>query len=169
VDTAGAVAASRTMVLNAVVGFGANLGDRLRAMRSALAELTAITRLVKTSHVYETAPVGPPQPAYLNAAALVAWDGTAEALLEALLAIEAKLGRVRGSQRFGPRTLDLDVLWIDGLAVEGERLIVPHPRLRQRAFAVVPLLEVAPHARDPRTGEAYAVPAGEVRRTEERL
>jgi 2-amino-4-hydroxy-6-hydroxymethyldihydropteridine diphosphokinase len=156
-------------VLNAVVGLGANLGDRLRAMRLALAELSALARMVKTSHVYETAPVGPPQPAYLNAAALVAWDGTAEALLDALLAIEAKLGRVRGAQRFGPRTLDLDVLWIEGLAVEGERLIVPHPRLRERAFAVVPLLEVAPHARDPRTGEAYTAPAGEVRMTDQIL
>jgi 2-amino-4-hydroxy-6-hydroxymethyldihydropteridine diphosphokinase len=156
-------------VLKAVVGFGANLGDRLRAMRWALAELSAVARVVKTSHVYETAPVGPPQPAYLNAAALVVWDGTAEGLLDALLAIETKIGRVRGPQRFGPRTLDLDVLWIEGLAVEGERLIAPHPRLRERAFALVPLLEIAPAARDPRTGEAYSAPPGDVRRTDEVL
>jgi 2-amino-4-hydroxy-6-hydroxymethyldihydropteridine diphosphokinase len=90
-------------------------------------------------------------------------------LLDALLAIEAKLGRVRGGERFGPRTLDLDVLWIEGHVEEGPRLVVPHPRLRERAFAVIPLLEVAPGARDPRTGEAYAVPAGEVRRTGEML
>jgi len=156
-------------VLRAVVGLGANLGDRLRAMRSALAALAAVARVESTSHVYETAPVGPPQPGYLNAAVLVAWDGTAEALLDRLLAIEVKLGRVRGPDRFGARTLDLDVLWIEGLAEEGERLVVPHPRLRERAFAVVPLLEVAPDARDPRTGEPYEVPAGEVRRTDEVL
>ena len=86
-----------------------------------------------------------------------------------MLAIEAKLGRVRGEERLGPRPLDLDVLWIEGHAEEGPRLVVPHPRLRERAFAVIPLLEVAPDARDPVTGEAYAVPEGEVRRTGEVL
>lgn len=156
-------------VVCAVVGFGANLGDRLPTMRAGLAALGSVARVERTSHVYETAPIGPPQPAYLNAAALVTWEGTAEGLLDALLAIEAKLGRVRGGERFGPRTLDLDVLWIEGHVEEGPRLVVPHPRLRERAFAVIPLLEVAPGARDPRTGEAYAVPAGEVRRTGEML
>jgi 2-amino-4-hydroxy-6-hydroxymethyldihydropteridine diphosphokinase len=67
------------------------------------------------------------------------------------------LGRVR-AERFGPRTIDLDLLWIEGVAVDGPRLVVPHPRLRERAFALVPLLEVAPDARDPRTGELFAVP-----------
>jgi len=153
------------VALRAVVGFGANLGDRLRVMRAALAELATVARVEKTSHVYATAPVGPPQPEYLNAAALVVWEGTAEALLDALLGIEAKLGRVRGGERFGPRTIDLDVLWIDGASEETERLVVPHPRLTERAFAMVPLLEVAPDARDPRTGEAYVAPHGAVKRT----
>jgi len=157
------------VALRAVIGFGANLGDRLGTMRAALAELARAARVERTSHVYATAPVGPPQPEYLNAAALVAWEGTAEGLLEALLAIETKLGRVRGGERFGPRTIDLDVLWIDGLAVEGERLVVPHPRLLGRAFAMAPLLEVAPDARDPRTGEPYAAPPGDVRRMDDVL
>ena len=155
--------------LRAVIGFGANLGDRLAAMRAALAELGAVARVVGTSHVYATAPVGPPQPEYLNAAALVAWEGTPKGLLEALLAIEGKLGRVRGGERFGPRTIDLDVLWIDGVAQETERLVVPHPRLKERAFAMVPLLEVAPDARDPRTGESYGVAQGDVVRTDDVL
>jgi 2-amino-4-hydroxy-6-hydroxymethyldihydropteridine diphosphokinase len=155
--------------LRAVIGFGANLGDRLGAMRAALAELGDVARVEKTSHVYATAPVGPPQPEYLNAAALVAWEGTAEGLLEVLLGIEAKLGRVRGSERFGPRTIDLDVLWIDGVAVETERLAVPHPRLTERAFAMVPLLEVVPDARDPRTRDTYVAPEGDVRRTDDVL
>ena len=154
--------------LRAVIGFGANLGDRLAALRAALAELGRVARVEMTSHVYATAPVGPPQPEYLNAAALVAWEGTAEALLEALLGIEAKLGRVRG-ERFGPRTLDLDVLWIDGVAQATERLVVPHPRLKERAFALVPLLEIAPDATDPRTGEAYVAPEGDVVRTDDVL
>jgi 2-amino-4-hydroxy-6-hydroxymethyldihydropteridine diphosphokinase len=156
-------------VLRAVIGFGANLGDRLGAMRAALAALGDVARVEKTSHVYATAPVGPPQGEYLNAAALVVWGGTAEGLLDALLGIEAKLGRVRGGERFGPRTIDLDVLWIDGIAQETERLVVPHPRLRERAFAMVPLLEVAPEARDPKTGEPYVAPPGDVRRTDEVL
>lgn len=155
--------------LRAVIGFGANLGDRLGAMRVALAALGDVARVEKTSHVYATVPVGPPQPEYLNAAALIAWEGTAEGLLEALLGIEAKLGRVRGSERFGPRTIDLDVLWIDGVAAETERLVVPHPRLKERAFAMVPLLEVAPDAREPHTGDAYVAPAGDVRRTDDVL
>jgi 2-amino-4-hydroxy-6-hydroxymethyldihydropteridine diphosphokinase len=148
--------------VRAVIGFGANLGDRLGAMRAALAELGAVARVEQTSHVYATAPVGPPQPEYLNAAALVEWVGTAEGLLEALLGIEAKLGRVRGAERFGPRTIDLDVLWIEGVSHETERLVVPHPRLKERAFAMVPLLEVAPEARDPKTREPYVAPPGDV-------
>jgi 2-amino-4-hydroxy-6-hydroxymethyldihydropteridine diphosphokinase len=155
--------------LRAVVGFGANLGDRLRTMRSALAALRAVARVEATSRVYETAPVGPPQPRYLNAAALVVWEGTPESLLEALLAIEASLGRVRGEERLGPRTIDLDVLWIEGTAVETSTLTVPHPRLVERAFALLPMLEVAPDAADPRTGARYVAPPGDARRTEEVL
>jgi 2-amino-4-hydroxy-6-hydroxymethyldihydropteridine diphosphokinase len=156
--------------LRAVVGFGANLGDRPATMRAALRELGLVARVDATSHLYATAPVGgPAQPEYLNAAALVAWEGTPAALLDALLAIEAGLGRVRGGERFGPRTIDLDVLWIDGVALEAPGITVPHPRLTERAFALVPLLEVAPDARDPRTGQPYLAPAGDVRRLDESL
>ncbi len=85
-----------------------------------------------------------------------------------MLAIEARLGRVR-AERWGPRTVDLDLLWIDGLAYDSPRLVVPHPHLRERAFAVAPLLELVPDARDPRTGALYAVPAGDLRDTGETL
>lgn len=146
-----------------MVGLGANLGDKLGAMRAALAELARVAAVERVSRVYATAPVGgPPQPDYFNAAARVAFEGEPEALLDALLAIEARLGRVR-AERNGPRTIDLDVLWIEGVAHESARLEVPHPRLRERAFALVPLLEVAPGARDPRSGETYAAPPGDVR------
>jgi 2-amino-4-hydroxy-6-hydroxymethyldihydropteridine diphosphokinase len=142
---------------------GANLGDRAATLRRALAEIRKVASIEKVSHLYATAPVGgPPQPEYLNAAALVAFDGEPEALLDALLAIEAKLGRVR-KERNGPRTIDLDVLWIEGIAVKTEKLEVPHPRLRERAFALAPMLEVAAGAREPGTGEGYGVPEGEVR------
>ncbi|HEX8792122.1 MAG TPA: 2-amino-4-hydroxy-6-hydroxymethyldihydropteridine diphosphokinase [Polyangiaceae bacterium] len=143
------------MTIRAVIGFGSNLGDRLATMRTALAELARAARVEATSRVYESAAVGPPQGDYLNAAALVTWEGEPEALLDALLAIEAKLGRVR-REKWGPRTIDLDVLWIEGREVHGPRLTVPHPELAKRAFAVAPLLDVAPLA-------PYAVPAGELR------
>lgn len=155
--------------MRVVVGFGANLGDRLETMRAALGALARVARVEETSHVYATAPVGPPQPDYLNAAALVEWSGTPEGLLGELFAIEKALGRTREGERFGPRRIDLDVLWIEGLVVETPALTAPHPRLKERAFALAPMLEVAPGARDPATGEPYVMPAGEVRRTEDLL
>jgi 2-amino-4-hydroxy-6-hydroxymethyldihydropteridine diphosphokinase len=153
--------------LRAVVGFGANLGDRLVTMRAAARALSLVARVEKASRVYATAPVGgPAQPEYLNAAVLAACDLCPEELLDALLSIEADLGRVR-VEKDGPRTIDLDVLWIEGVTLDTARLVVPHPRLRERAFAVVPLLELVPDARDPRTGARYAVPSGQVRDTGE--
>jgi 2-amino-4-hydroxy-6-hydroxymethyldihydropteridine diphosphokinase len=102
--------------------------------------------------VYETAPVGgPEQPDYLNAAILVDWEGTPVALLDRLQAIEHALGRVRSVPN-APRTLDLDILWIEGTQLETERLTVPHPRLLERAFALRPLLDVVP--------DAYVIPSG---------
>ena len=151
--------------MQAVVGIGANLGDRLATMRAALSDLSRFAQVEKTSRVYATAPVGgPPQPEFLNAAARISYAGAPLDLLDALLAVEATFGRVR-VERWGPRTLDLDVLWIDGLALDSARLVVPHPRLHERAFAVLPLLELVPDARDPRTGAIYEVPSGSLRDT----
>jgi 2-amino-4-hydroxy-6-hydroxymethyldihydropteridine diphosphokinase len=148
----------------AVVGLGANLGDRRASLALARGRVAAIpgTRVVASSRLYETAPVGPPQPDYLNAAILVECTESLEALMDALLAVEAELGRVR-AERFGPRTIDLDLLWSPGRIVSAPRLELPHPRLHERAFALVPLLEVAPGARDPRTGAPYVAPSGELR------
>jgi 2-amino-4-hydroxy-6-hydroxymethyldihydropteridine diphosphokinase len=142
--------------LKAVVGLGANLGDRAAMLREAARRVGEHARVLASSPVYETAPVGgPPQGDYLNAAMLVEWDGEAEALLDALLAIERTLGRER-RVRWEARTIDLDVLWIEGVALQGGRLEVPHPRLTERAFAMTPLLDVAPDAIDPRTGRSFA-------------
>jgi len=155
--------------LRAVIGFGANLGDRLGTMRAAARALSLVVGVERTSRVYATAPVGgPPQPEYLNAAALAVCQRTPGDLLDALLAIEADLGRVRG-EKDGPRTIDLDVLWIEDKAIGTPRLVVPHPRLHERAFALVPLLELVPDARDPRTGARYVAPPGDVRDTGEVL
>ncbi len=133
-------------------------------MRAAVELLAERVHVVARSRVYETAPVGPAQPDFLNAAVLVEGDLPPEGLLDELLAVEASLGRVR-AERWGPRVIDLDVLWIDGLAVDGPRLVVPHPHLRERAFALAPMLELVPDARDPRTTERYVVPPGDVRVT----
>jgi 2-amino-4-hydroxy-6-hydroxymethyldihydropteridine diphosphokinase len=145
-----------------VVGLGANLGDRLATLRGAVRALRDAAHVLAVSSVYESSPAGgPPQPDYLNAAVLLEWDLAPETLLHALQGIEAHFGRDRGAgaERWAARTLDLDVLWIEGVALDTPRLVVPHPRLAERAFAVVPLLEVAPGARDPRTGAAFVVPA----------
>jgi 2-amino-4-hydroxy-6-hydroxymethyldihydropteridine diphosphokinase len=144
-------------MIRAVVGLGANVGDRLAALRDAVAALRRVMRVERLSRVYETAPVGgPPQPDFLNAAALVAYEGGAEDLLDALQAIELQLGRVR-MERWGPRPIDLDILLIEGLALETDRLVVPHPRLTQRAFALRPLADVAPDALDLESGRPYAL------------
>jgi len=140
--------------------------DRLGAMQTAVREIERAGYVVDiASRVYATAPVGgPPQGEFLNAAVLILHDGPPSALMEALLEVERGLGRVRGA-RWGPRTIDLDLLWIEGLSVETATLSVPHPHLGERAFAVAPLLDVVPDARDPRTGERYSLPAGDIRVT----
>jgi 2-amino-4-hydroxy-6-hydroxymethyldihydropteridine diphosphokinase len=99
--------------------------------------------------------VGPPQPRYLNAAALFATRLEPEELLGELQTIEFRHGRER-LERWGPRTLDLDLLWLEGRAVQTGSLVVPHPELTRRAFALVPLLELVPHARNPQDGAPLA-------------
>jgi 2-amino-4-hydroxy-6-hydroxymethyldihydropteridine diphosphokinase len=159
-----------SLIVRIVIGLGANLGDRLGTMRDAVERISRIANVLARSAVWETAPVGgPPQPDFLNAAVLVEWARDPVELLEELHGIEVELGRVRGVPD-GPRTIDLDVLWIEGRIVDEPQLTVPHPRLHLRAFALAPLLEVAPEARDPRTGRRYVVPEGQgVRATGERL
>jgi 2-amino-4-hydroxy-6-hydroxymethyldihydropteridine diphosphokinase len=143
------------VALRAVVGLGSNLGDRLEHLRAAVRAIRRVASVERLSRVYETEPVGPPQPLYLNAAILVSYDGAPEALLDALLGVERVLGRER-REKWGPRTIDLDILWMDGIALETDRLVVPHPELPVRGFAIRPLADVAPYAVDPVTGRMYA-------------
>lgn len=131
--------------MRVVVGLGSNLGDRLATLREAVERIARVAEVRARSSVYETAPVGPPQPDYLNAAIAIEWSAPLHALLDELLAIEASMGRVR-RERWGARTIDLDILWADVTLDDPPRLIVPHPRLAERAFAVAPLLDVAPDA-----------------------
>jgi len=142
--------------LDVVIGMGANLGEPRLALQGALLELARLGPLAGVSALYRTLPVGgPPQPDFLNAAARLIFDGSPETLLAEALRIERLAGRER-RERWGPRTLDLDILWIRGATVCAPGLEVPHPRLRERAFALRPLIDVAPDAVDPADGVFYA-------------
>jgi 2-amino-4-hydroxy-6-hydroxymethyldihydropteridine diphosphokinase len=127
-----------------VIGLGSNLGDRASFLARGTTDIAALdgVQLTSLSRVFETEPVGPPQPRYLNAAIRVATERTPERLLEQLLQIEQAVGRTR-DVRWGPRVLDLDILWSDE-PHNSERLTVPHAHLCERTFALAPLLDVAP-------------------------
>jgi 2-amino-4-hydroxy-6-hydroxymethyldihydropteridine diphosphokinase len=128
----------------AYIGMGSNLGDSLATLRAATGRLGELGALRATSPVYETDPVGlEGQPVFLNA--VVVLDTTLEpiTLLDRLLAIEADFHRQR-TVRWGPRTLDLDLLWYAGRLVESERLTLPHPRAHQREFVLRPLADLVP-------------------------
>jgi 2-amino-4-hydroxy-6-hydroxymethyldihydropteridine diphosphokinase len=156
------------------VGLGANLGDRLATLRAALAALEDLGRVVARSSVWETEAIGPP-PDYYNAVVELETALEPEALLDGLLSIEQRHGRVRTGVRDAPRTLDLDVLLWGDRIVDGGRLRVPHPRLADRSFVLEPLAEVAPEAIHPtrhRTVEelrAALVPSKRARRLAEPL
>lgn len=125
----------------ALLGLGSNLGDREQLLRDAVA---AIPDVVAVSGRYETAPVGgPEQGAFLNIVVRLETAMTARELLGVCRAREEAAERVR-VQRWGPRTLDVDVLWVDDEVVDDPDLVVPHPRMWDRAFVMVPLGEVAP-------------------------
>jgi 2-amino-4-hydroxy-6-hydroxymethyldihydropteridine diphosphokinase len=127
-------------VARAFLGLGSNLGDRRRQLRDAVA---AIPDVVAVSRVYETAPVGgPDQGAYLNIVVRLETENSPRELLEICREREAEARRVR-TVRWGPRTLDVDVLWVDGQTVDEPDLIVPHPRMFERAFVLMPLRDVA--------------------------
>jgi 2-amino-4-hydroxy-6-hydroxymethyldihydropteridine diphosphokinase len=138
-------------VIEAFVALGSNLGDRLANLGAAV-ELIAREpgfSLRKVSLAYETEPVGPPQPRYLNAAAQVGSLLTPRATLQRLHWVEDQLGRVRREQ-WGAREIDLDLLLYGDRVVENPS--IPHPRLHERAFVLVPLAEIAPQAVHPVLG-----------------
>ncbi|HWQ39645.1 MAG TPA: 2-amino-4-hydroxy-6-hydroxymethyldihydropteridine diphosphokinase [Burkholderiales bacterium] len=155
---------SATPPRNAVVAFigiGANLDDPIGKVRIALNEIDRLpaTRVVRRSSLYRTAPVGyNDQPEFINAVAEVLTELEPRQLLDMLLAIEARHGRVRGA-RNAPRTLDLDVLLFGDRILTEPELSVPHPRMHERAFVLVPLAEIAPHASIPGHGSAAELAA----------
>ena len=139
------------------IALGSNLGDSLAILRGAIAALDQHpdVAVVDCSRVYRTAPVGPPQPDYLNACALLQSRLSATDLLQLLLQTEAQFGRER-RERWGARRLDLDLLLFDDQIIETAQLEVPHPRMWERAFVLVPLAEIAPAWRNPRSGATVA-------------
>jgi len=130
------------------IGLGSNLGEREQQLARAVDGLarTPGVELIATSRLYETDPVGPPpQGRYLNAAAELEVTLSPRALLEALLALEERAGRVReGVPRWSARVLDLDLLLFGDRCLEEPDLQVPHPRLHERRFVLIPLAEIAP-------------------------
>lgn len=140
------------------IGLGSNLGNSQATLEAALETLNRTPGItVKTrSSWYKTAPIGPSQPDYLNACALLDVQLNPQELLKTLLAIEDEFGRVR-KERWGARTLDLDLLLFDDLILETPELQIPHPRMTQRAFVLVPLAEIAPDWIEPVLGEAIAL------------
>lgn len=144
----------------AFLGLGSNLGDREALLASALDRLVAVG-LTAVSPRYETEPVGgPEQGPFLNCVAELDTDLSARQLLAVCARLEAAAERVR-VERWGPRTLDVDVLWVDGVTVDEPDLVVPHPRLFERRFVLAPLRDLAP---DLVTEEQVAAGDGEVRR-----
>jgi 2-amino-4-hydroxy-6-hydroxymethyldihydropteridine diphosphokinase len=140
-------------VARSFLGLGANEGDPLRQIESALRELPERgVPLVRVSSFYRTEPVGgPPQVWFVNAVAEIEFAGEPHSLLGVCRTIESLHGRIR-AERMGPRTLDLDILLLGDRVLEAPELTIPHPRFRERRFVLVPLVEIAPDVEDPVSG-----------------
>ena len=147
----------------AYVGLGTNLGDRASMLRAAVEQLRVEpgVEVVAASTTRETEPVGiADQPRFLNAAVALETTLPARELLDRLLAIERRLGRTREGPRFGPRTIDLDLLLYGGEQIDEPGLEVPHPRLHERLFALEPLAELDPDLVVPGHGPLADLVAG---------
>jgi 2-amino-4-hydroxy-6-hydroxymethyldihydropteridine diphosphokinase len=147
---------------HAVLSVGANLGDRLGTLQGCVQAIARLpdTDVLAISPVYETAPVGgPAQPDYLNAVLVIQTGLPPRDLLEAAHRIEADFGRVR-AERFGPRTLDVDIISYDGQVSDDPVLTLPHPRAHQRAFVLAPWHDVDPAAELPGRGAVAGLLAG---------
>ena len=143
----------------AYIGIGSNLSEPQHQVRQAIDELGKLrmTRLLACSSLYSSAPMGPvDQPDYINAVAVLLTELSAHELFDELLSIETAHGRIRSDERWGPRTLDLDLLLYGDDAIEDKRLTVPHPGLLQRNFVLYPLMEIDPELNIPGYGAIEA-------------
>ena len=140
------------MTTTAYIGIGSNVGDRPEFCRKAVKALDAAegVRVTRVSSLYETTPIGgPPQRSFINVAAKIETDLEPQALLETVKKIEQRLGREPSDIRWGPRVVDLDILLYGNEKVSEPDLEIPHARLKERRFALVPLLEIDPDLADP--------------------
>ena len=128
-------------VTRTLVAVGANVGDPAQTLAQAVRDLVSAGRVTAVSPVYRTRPIGPPQPDYLNAVVELHTALSPRQLLDALHAIENAHGRVR-AERYGPRTLDLDLIWFEGVTSDDPRLTLPHPRAHEREFVLRPLCDI---------------------------
>lgn len=145
---------SATTVHTVYLALGSNLGDRQAHLAQAIQHLRAIMEVESVSSIYETLPIGyVEQPAFLNLVCRGKTQVTAEHLLKELKALEIILGRVPSFQN-GPRLIDIDILFYDHRSLVQEHLIIPHPRMHERAFVLVPLAEIAPEIVDPVSGKS---------------
>jgi 2-amino-4-hydroxy-6-hydroxymethyldihydropteridine diphosphokinase len=155
-DSAPAAAAPAARSRLALLGLGSNLGNRRDRLERALSEISRSAPILATSSFYRTDPVGfAKQPAFWNLVAAIAWSGTPEGLHALTRRVERAVGRTP-SFRNGPREIDVDILDIEGVRRRRPDLILPHPRLAERRFALAPLAELAPGWRHPETGETAA-------------
>ena len=153
------------------LGLGSNLGDRERNLSVALRRIEPLLRVEAVSSLYETEPVGPQdQPAYLNAVCRGVTGLQPRSLLRHLLAVEHELGRRgRDLARWGPRPIDIDLLFYGDLVIDEDGLRVPHPELANRAFVLVPLAELARGLPHPQLGRTVQSLVGGIDRTGVRL
>jgi 2-amino-4-hydroxy-6-hydroxymethyldihydropteridine diphosphokinase len=144
---------AETELRRSALALGSNMGDSQKVLEAAIRSLaqTPGISLEARSNWYQTKAVGPPQPDYLNGCITLQVEMPPQQLLEILLGIEQQFGRVR-QERWGPRILDLDLLLFDDFIVDTPNLQIPHPRMRDRAFVLVPLAEIAPDWIEPVSG-----------------
>lgn len=138
------------------IGIGSNLGERKSYIRLALEKISSLGKNLCYSHVYRTKPYGETaQPDFLNMVVKMETDLSPETLLEHLLSIETELGRKR-TKKWGPRTIDLDILFYDNLILTTPKLTIPHPDLQNRAFVLKPLMDIDPSFVHPILGKTIA-------------
>jgi 2-amino-4-hydroxy-6-hydroxymethyldihydropteridine diphosphokinase len=140
-------------VTTAYLALGSNLGNREANLRMAISAITRMCRVIAVSSLYETDPVPAGQPAYYNAAAAIETGLEPLSLLRFLKGIEDEVGRRPGAAPNGPRPIDIDILLDGDDTFTDERLVIPHPRLAERPFVLVPLAEIAPGAKHPTLGK----------------
>ena len=144
-------------MVRVILGLGSNTGDSQKAFSECLQTLAAEGQVIAASRLWRTRAVGPPQPDYLNAAAIIEWPAGPRGLLARCHELEAAAGRDRPAEgRWGPRTIDIDLLLAESVVCRGPMLTLPHPRMHERRFALEPATDVAPDWTHPLLGRTIS-------------